>query len=136
MQFIFEKNTKQPHTHPLRNTTEKRYLWLKQIKWAPPKDRLYAWADEFLVVDHFLLTLALPDNDPPPPPTQMVAGISLSPFSILTFSVRNHPSLTFPLLSLHFLTLAASWYFHLLSLHFLTPASPLFSLLFLSLKDI
>ena len=108
MQFIFEKNTKQPHTHPLRNTTEKRYLWLKQIKWAPPKDRLYAWADEFLVVDHFLLTLALPDNDPPPPPTQMVAGISLSPFSVLTFSLRNHPNLTFPLFSLHFLTLSAS----------------------------
>jgi len=54
------------------------------------------------------LPVALPDNDPPPPPTQMVAGISLSPFSFLTFSLRNHPGLSVPLLSLHFLTSSAS----------------------------
>jgi len=66
------------------------------------------------------LPVALPDNDPPPPPTQMVAGISLSPLSVLTFSLRNHPGLSLPLLSLHFLTSSASISPSLCKVQFLT----------------
>jgi len=66
------------------------------------------------------LPVALPDNDPPPPPTQMVAGISLSPLSVLTFSLGNHPGLSLPLLSLHFLTSSASISPSLSKVQFLT----------------
>jgi len=56
------------------------------------------------------LPVALPDNDPPPPPTQMVGGISLP----------NHPGLSLPLLPLHFLTSSASISPSLSKLQFLT----------------
>jgi len=55
--------------------------------------------------------LAFPDNASPPPPREMVAGISLSPFSLFTVSLRNPLWPHFPLFlsSLsHFVTLPAS----------------------------
>jgi len=86
----------------------RRRLLLRPLSDSPPKRRQWMQLSTTNLQCLTLLTLALPDNDPPPPPTEMVAEISLSPFFVLTFSLRNHPDLTFPLFSLHFLTSSAS----------------------------
>ena len=147
------------YTHPLGNTTEKRYLCRR---------RLLSGSPPLICRTMPPLPVALPDNDPPPPPTQMVAGTIhfppclswlshfettpalVSPFCLFTFWLRRP---RFPLLSLKFSFSPAKWLpetlnplhpqhhrltFDLLSPHSQTAqqarlTSPPFSLKFLSL---